>query len=387
MNKSKLIEDAIQTAVQRGEIAGCCLSVIDENGEGIRVQAGEARREDHVPFKRNTIVRLYSLTKVVTAVAVLHLLEQGRLDLYDPVSYYLPAFSEQRVCCHDGTEPLTRPILIRDLMNMTSGLVYPGTENKAQLAVKNLYNDVLARLHTNKPVTLQDFAARLAQCPLAFQPGSSWQYGTSADVAGAVIERITGQSLRDFMRQQIFIPLGMEDTDFIVPAEKKYRLAEAYECSDNGCTPKLYTGENLAIRRDGGENPYFSGGAGLFSTMEDMEKFAKMLLQNGKGSRAEILQAGTVKFLESGIMDPQCMSPLSTWIGLEGYSYSNFVRILKEPGRNGSIGETGEYGWDGWLGAYLSISPQSKRAMLLMMQRTDYGTGHLTRKLRNIIFC
>ena len=124
----------------------------------------------------------------------------------------------------------------------------------------------------------------------------------------------------------------------------------------------------------------------LFRSLDDMARFSTMLANEGSSGAGEILRPGTMRFMRSASLSDQCQKVLDNWLGLEGFSYGNLVRVLKDPSRNGTIGEDGEYGWDGWLGPYLSIAPESRTVILMMMQRVDYGTGHFTRRLRNIIY-
>ncbi|WP_130836180.1 serine hydrolase domain-containing protein [Lachnoclostridium sp. Marseille-P6806] len=385
-DQEALLKGALEAAVGRAEIAGGNVLLLQEGKELCYAEAGKASIEKNIPFSRDTIVRLYSMSKVVTGAAMMLLAQDGRVDLYDPVEKFIPAFRGQKVQAGDRLTEADRPVNLRDCLSMTSGLCYPGEANRAEWGSAALFDEMCGKLGTPGALTTQEFAARMGKLPLAFQPGSRWQYGTSTDVLGAVIEKVADMPYGDFLKKRLFDPLGMRDTAFSVPEEKRARLASAYTCFGDGSAPELYTGQNLAIRGDGGENPFQSGGAGLFSTIEDMASFARMLAAEGRGASCEILRPGTVRFFRSAGLDGPRQAAFSEWQGLEGHSYGNFVRVLRDPSLAGTLGEKGEFGWDGWLGAYLTIAPESRTVLLMMIQRVDYGTGGLTRKLRNIVF-
>ena len=275
---------------------------------------------------------------------------------------------------------------------MTSGLVYPGPHSQAETETGEVYDELIRRLDTDHPMTTQEFASRIGECPLQFEPGSGWKYGTSADILGAVIEKVSDMPLDEFMKTRLFLPLGMYDTDFRVPEEKRGRFATACQVSGNtlpGQKPELtvYTQNHLGIRRDGKHNAFLSGGAGLFSTLDDYLRFAKMLRSGGKSADGEtILREGTVRFMTSRQLTPVQQTYFNRWVGLDGHSYGNLMRVLQDEKQAGIIGDAGEYGWDGWLGTYFANDPKRDATLLLGIQRRDYGTGPLTRKLRNIVF-
>lgn len=392
----KLLQAVMDRAVERQEAAGLNMLLSENGRETAYLQSGYADVESGRPFDRDTIVRLYSMTKVVTGAAAMKLMEDGIIDLYEPVFRFIPSFRDQKCCRKDGNglEAVNRPVQIRDLLNMTSGLAYPGTANDAERAADTLFGEMIGKLGMPEALSTEEFASRMGENPLLFQPGSFWQYGTSADVLGAVIEKVTDMPFSDYLEKIFFRPLGMADTAFAVPEAKRDRLASAYYCTDEpvwnrpeGWQMSVYRGCNLAIRNDGGRNPFESGGAGLFSTIDDMAQFANMLAMEGRAvSGEQILRPETVQFMRSRHQAGNCQKPFEDWTGLEGYSYGNLVRVLEDPGLNGMMGEKGEFGWDGWLGTYLSIAPESRRVILIMMQRVNCGTDHLSRRLRNIAF-
>lgn len=372
-------------AVENREMAGCSLMVLKEGKELFYHQTGYANVEQHVPIYRDTLYRCYSMTKPVTGIAAMILLERGELDLAEPVETYLPGFKGQNVW-EDGREMSPRrPVLLQDLLNMTSGLCYPGDSCEPELQVGRVYEELDRRLLSSSPMTTVEFANRLGQCPLRFQPGSNWMYGTSADVLGAVIEVISGMRLGEFMEKEIFSPLEMKSTGFSPDSKELHRLATAYEIHDGQMIP--YVGNHLGILNAMDRIPSFeSGGAGLVSCIDDFKNLTQMLLNKGSFNGKQILKPKTVEFFTSDALTEDSKSYLKEWINLSGNSYGNLMRILTQPGRSTTIGRVGEYGWDGWLGCYFTNSPMDKLTILFMMQKKDAGMVPALRKCRNVIF-
>ncbi len=397
-DKQKLLQAAMDGAVANKEVAGVNLLVIQNGKETFYAQSGHADIAGDVPMNRDTICHLYSQSKPITAAAAMLLMQDGIFDLNEPVSHFIDSFKEQ-TCIIDGKVqklPADRNVRIIDLLNMTSGLVYPGINTEAETATSILFVDAIKRLKypyeenaniadgsKEHQMTTLEFAQEIGKFPLQFIPGTQFQYGTSADVLGAVIEVATGQKFGDFLKERLFDPLDMTDTSFYVPEEKKMRLSKVYEVANGEF--KEFGGDHLIIRNDGNKNAFESGGAGLFSTLDDYSHFAQMLMNNGTYNGKEILTPETVRFMTcSAVMDgPQ--HAFDNWYGLEGHTYSNLMRIMTDPAKALIIGHKGEYGWDGWLGAYFMNDPEVQTTMLMMTQMRDYGTGHLTRRLRNIV--
>ncbi|MDO4284714.1 MAG: serine hydrolase domain-containing protein [Eubacteriales bacterium] len=381
------LQDIMKKAVSEGEIAGMNLLLLRDGEELFYAQEGWADREAAVPIGRDSIFRLYSMTKPVTAAAAMLLMERGQLDLGSPVSEYLPAFANQMVSGVKTPVPVSplRPMVVKDLLDMTSGLVYGGTASAAEMAAEAVFEELKSRLYTEQPMTTREVADALAGCPLAYQPGSSWQYGSSADVLGAVIEEAAGMKFGDFLRQEFFGPLEMQDTDFYVPQEKRGRLVKTYQQEPDG-TLSVFMGNHLGImNRMDIPNAFESGGAGLVSTVDDYSHFAQMLLNGGEYRGRRILRGRTVEFMTFGRLLP-CQQDGFDWLSLTGMTYGNLMRRVMEKGQVQGLSSLGEYGWDGWLGCYFANCPQDRLTILMMMQKKDSGTFSLTRKLRNRIF-
>lgn len=378
------VKKVIRTGIENNELAGANLMVIKDNEEIFYHEDGFADKEAEISIKRDSLFRLYSMSKPVTAVSVMILLERGEIDLYEPVSKFLPGFKNQMVASENGLVPAEREVNLRDLLSMTSGLVYGG-DSKAGKDTEALFKEIDDRLLGDSPMTTVEAMNKLGTFPLAYQPGSSWQYGTSADVLGAVVEVVSGKSFGEFLREEIFKPLNMVDTDFYVPEEKRNRLAKTYAANVEGDL-EIYTGNNLGIINKMDRYPAFeSGGAGLVSTIDDYSKFTKMLMNEGSLDGVMILKPKTVKYLTSAVLSDEQQKSFNNWLSLGGHSYGNLMRVMKDCSKAGDIGSLSEYGWDGWLGAYFCNCPKDDLTFIFMMQKTDAGTTTLTRKLRNII--
>lgn len=412
MSLKEKLENVMAQAVEDCEIAGMNLLAEKDGEEICYCQAGMADRERGIPMERDTILRLYSQSKPITAAAAMILMERGALDLDQPVSDFLPAFAKQSYFAEQegigeaaaggskketkGREdvsamevrPVMQPMRVYDLLRMTSGLVYPDETTAAGRQAAVVFEEMDRRLYTKDAMTTKEAADKLAGCTLAFEPGSSWRYGTSADVLGAVIEAASGQRFGEFLEKELFAPLGMKDTAFWVPREKQSRLAETYETvTENGKKTLLrYEGNNLAVCNRMQNPPAFeSGGAGLSSTLDDYMRFARMLLQEGTLNGARILKPATVRYMTGAELMEYQQSAFNHWIGLKGFSYGNLMRICKRPMQAGIFAAEGEYGWDGWLGTYFANFPKEKLTILMGIQKRDAGTFALTRKLRNLL--
>lgn len=383
-SKIELIKKAVKKEIDSGGIAGANLLVMHKGEEVLYHDDGFADIENRVLIKRDTIFRLYSMTKPVTAAAVMILLERGEIDLYEPAGKFLEGFRNQIVYQDGSLVPAERDVNILDLLSMTSGLSYPGDDDTGR-QVGKLFQELEESLTGDDSIGTVEAMNRLGRCPLAFQPGALWRYGTSADVLGAVVEVVSGMRFGEFLEKEIFRPLGMKDTAFWVPAEKRDRLAKTYMADGKGGLT-LYTGNNLAISNRMDKAPAFeSGGAGLASTIDDYARFAAMLMNGGELDGVRILRPRTVRYMTSATLNEVQQRGFDTWLTLRGHSYGNLMRVMTDCSRAGVIGSPGEYGWDGWLGAYFCNCPKEGLTILLMMQKTDSGTTALTRKLRNII--
>ncbi len=385
LNKLERLGELTQEMTEKEFVAGVSCMVIQHGEEQCYYEAGYRDIAAGLRMTRDTIHRLYSMTKPVTAAAAMILMEEGRIDLLDHVSDYLPGFQNQYIIERGVAVPVTRPMTIQNLLNMTSGLVYPGEGNPAEIRNDKLMEEIKDKLLTDQALSTVEIANRAGQLPLAFMPGESWQYGLSADVLGAVVEVVSGMRYGEFLTKRIFEPLGMKDTAFYVAKDKRERLAKVYRETENGLIEE--TGCNLGVQNKMELPPAFeSGGAGLCSTIDDYAKFTQMLMGHGTYRGVKILSPRTVEYMTTAHILPIQQCGMDTWESLAGYSYGNLMRIMTAPEEAVYIASKGEYGWDGWLGTYMMNDPANDLTLLVMQQKCDSGTTTYTRRMRNVMF-
>lgn len=387
MKKERLarLGEILRESVDNQEIAGGNLCVMQHGEEIYYAQAGMADIAEERPIERNSLFRLYSMTKPVTSAAVMMLMERGKLDLLDPIAKYIPSFADMTVAAQDGEVKAVKQITVKDCLSMTSGLVYNSDPDAASRDTAKVYQELDDRLYSDYPMTTMEFADKLGRCRLAFQPGEQFRYGTSADILGAVIEVVTGMTLGKFLHKEFFTPLEMKDTDFRVAKDSLSRLTKVYEQTPEGL--KEYDECHLGIcnHMDAKKIVFESGGAGLVSTIEDYKHFTQMLLDKGTYQGREYLAPSTVEYMTNCRLMPHQQAYMSGWESLAGFSYGNLMRVMTDPSQAVINGSAGEYGWDGWLGSYFSNMPQRDTSFLMMVQKKDAGTFTLTRKLRNAL--
>lgn len=376
------MDELVERLCAQGEYVGLSVLVM-RSGEPIyRKLCGYADAERGIPMGEKTIFQLYSMTKPITAAAVMKLWEDGLIDLMDPVSRYLPAFTEQKVWRNGALEERVGEIELHDLLNMTSGIPYPG--DQAAPSFNRLFEEAEAAADGPGALGTVELANRIGREPLSFQPGERWMYGASADVLGAVVEVASGMRFGDYLRRELFEPLGMEDTGFFVPEEKAHRLAVIHRILPDG-TPVPYRGNHLVVF-PGREEPAFqSGGAGLFSTVDDYAAFQQMLLGEGTYRGRRILHPSTVRFLRTAQLTDRQKETFG-WPALRGYSYGNLMRVLESPALQCVTGPVGEFGWDGWTCPYMELHPDQHVSILMMASQIDREITCSRRILRNCIY-
>ncbi len=381
------IDALIERDLQNGNFVGANAAVYKSGKCLYSGSFGFADREKQIPMTQKHIFRIYSMTKPVTAAAVMQLVEKGSIRPDHPVSYYLPEFKDSLVYDANGkTFQSPEPLRIQHLLNMTSGLPYPNCGNQSQKDVASLFGEMEARRDGENPVDTMEFCRRMGKIPLIFVPGTHWEYGTSADILGGVVQAVSGRNYRDYLREHLFQPLGMEDTDFYVPEEKQSRRAASY-CwgddpvlqRDDGC----YLGLN-----DGNSMPAFiSGGAGLFSTVPDYARFAEALACGGTTKDGvRILSRYSVDYIRTPQVGGAQFRQDQQWDSLFGYEYGSLVRVLTDKMAAGTIANLGEFGWDGWTGAYFCADPKEELTIFFWIQVANAGTTDTAKQMRNIVY-
>ncbi len=305
----------------------------------------------------DAIFRIYSMTKPIVSVALMMLVEDGRLFIADPVAKYIPEFADPKVGVEkDGKLELVaarRPITVQDLLRHTSGLTYEFT---GELAVQRLYGE--ARLFRDLPNA--ELVTELAKLPLLEQPGVAWHYSHSTDVIGRIIEVISGQTLGAFLRERLFAPLGMSDTGFFAPADKHERLAEAFANDpDTGAAVELIN-VRAAPRLE-------MGGGGLVSTMDDYARFLLMLYRGGTLGAARILGRKTIAFMTADHLGPDVRIG-TRFLLAPGHGFGLGFAVRRDAGMAPTPGTVGEYFWGGIAGTAFWIAPQEELIALMMIQ-------------------
>lgn len=382
MNRQQLkqLDALFEREIQEERIKGASL-LVEHKGKREFKNVYGSDRED-------SIYKVFSMTKPITTTAIMMLYERGLVDLFDPVSKYLEGYGHMQVATTKGLVDAKEPITLKHLLNMTSGLVYPGTESEPERIMEDLYRELHEKAVKGAGMSNLDIINALGSVPLLFHPGEAWHYGISADVIGGVVEVVTGVTYGEFLKNEIFEPLEMRDTGFYVKEEEYHRLAQMYSRIDEKghlreSDEKAYAGLNMYAPT---KPPYIeSAGGGLYSTLEDYSHFVQMLAAKGSFHGKRLLGRKTVEYIsQSQLTDAQAKTIY--FDSLEGYSYGNLMRIMTDPARAGSNGSIGEYGWDGLPGTYFFVDPEEE-LMLVYMQQIEQGADQvLRRKMRQIIY-
>nr|WP_295683283.1 serine hydrolase [uncultured Lachnoclostridium sp.] len=370
------LTEIFNNEVSSGKLKGCSILVHHKNKKVFQQSYGTD--------KSNSIYRIFSMTKPITAVATMILYERGLLDLFDPVSKYLPGFCNQTVLDEHGERPVGKEVTIQQLLNMTSGVVYPEKLYSAGAKFEEIVEQF--KKENTYPSTVE-VCNLVGKAPLAFEPGQEWAYGASADVLGGIVEIISGMRYGDFLKKEIFEPLGMKDTGFSIEDEKKERLVPMYKEDVDGSLVEI-TKDDLAnyfVVLPDTEPPYELGGAGLFSTLADYSKFAEMLLGYGTYEEKRILGRKTVEFISQNQLTSEQRK--SIWFdSMYGYGYGSLMRVMIDQSLAGSNGSIGEYGWDGLPGTYFMVDPKEELTLIYMQQNLHGASLSLRRKMRQIVY-
>ncbi len=382
MINAEALREVLARYVDSGAETGAAAIVMKDGEEAARCCYGLADAENGKAFTEKTICRAFSCSKVVTAAAAMQLLERGLIDLENPLEWYIPEFAGAKFI-RDGKEISSkRQIKLRDLLNMTSGIAYPGDGHEGSQPISELWGELDKSYHDGKMLTTMEFAKRAGSCPIMYSAGEEWMYGSSADIFGAVVEAVSGKKFGDYLEENIFAPLGMDDTAFYVPEQKLDRLAVFYDGA--GERRKKLDWVNLCIYDHTSDPNFQSGGAGLFSTAEDYSKLGAAL-SNSEYKGVKILSERAIDFMRRGALDNAQLATFN-WDSCKGYSYANFVRTLVDPNAASTLASVGSFGWDGWSGTYILSDPTERLAIVLFIQRAGAGTTALSRSLVNVVY-
>jgi CubicO group peptidase (beta-lactamase class C family) len=357
----------MQSVVDQGKFSGV-VTLVARQGKVVYLDAvGKQDIEANKPMAKDSIFRIYSMSKPITGVAMMILFEQGKWQLNDPVAKYIPEFKDLKV--YSGQGPDGAPNLqtqahamtMRELMSHTAGFTYGFFSNTPVDAMQR-DADVL-----NNDITLAEMIRRVAKLPLNSQPGAQWQYSISVDIQGYIVEKLSGMPFDQFLAKHVFQPLRMVDTGFYVPAEKLSRLAQVYNADAQG---KLRV-ENGGFNHDFSKNPaLLSGGGGLVSTAADYFRFCQMLLNGGTLDGVRILSPLTVELMRTNAIGDQtvALGGVGTKFGLDFAIYTNPVLA------GGYYGE-GTYWWGGAAGTWFWIDPVRDVIVIGMVQHLGASSG------------
>jgi CubicO group peptidase (beta-lactamase class C family) len=378
------VDTTLQGFVDDGRAVGVS-ALVWKDGEEVYFGAfGLKDREQGEPMRRDTIAVIYSMTKPITGVALMQQFEQGRFELDDPIGKYLPELAGLKVWggLDAQVEPILvepeRPPTVRDFTRHTAGL-YDGDEVPELGALMEAVNPL------DFDGDLTRFVKRLATVPLLYQPGTRWLYGDSVDVQAALVERLSGQPFRDYVQEHILTPLGMSDTGYFVPEEKRDRLAALYRSEGED-------GPLVRIPDDGIMNIYVErqsltpGGFGLTSTLDDYMRFARMLQNDGALEGVRILQSETVELMATDQLPDTVVD--RSWLpgkGQVGFGIDFAVRVAPPASAEENMGAVGEFFWDGAASTLFWVDPANDLAAVFFVQRMPFD-GTLHKDFRDAVY-
>jgi CubicO group peptidase (beta-lactamase class C family) len=367
------LDHSLKALVDSKQLAGM-VTVLARHGKVVDEKSyGYADLASQKVMQQDTIVRIYSMTKPITGVAMMMLYEEGKWKPSDPISKYIPEFKDLKVYAgadKDGNAILEKPAhapTLGELMSHTAGFTYGlfGTT-----AVDKMYQDA----HLLAASSLKDFIDKLAKLPLLYQPGEGWVYSVSVDIQGYLVEKLSGKPFADFLRERIFLPLQMKDTGFYVPAEKLGRVATIYTAdpaqglAPMPSDPKISEPPALA-----------SGGGGLYSTAGDYLRFAQMVLNGGELNGVRLLAPSSIELMRTNHVAEGVKSARKFGIGLyqmqPGLGFGYDFAILEDPSRLGSTAGKGTFLWDGVAGTWFWIDPTNDVVFVGIIQRWLLGGG------------
>ncbi|MDP6454555.1 MAG: serine hydrolase domain-containing protein [SAR202 cluster bacterium] len=381
------IDSSLQRYIDQEKLAGIVALIAREEQVCYFERFGQMSRETGMPMQLETIFRIYSMTKPITSVAAMMLWEEGRFQLDDPVSRYIPSLGKMKVHQESGNgsgsslvDP-NRPMTIRDLLTHTAGLTY-GMWLKDVSAVDRMYDD--ANL-LNRGHTLEEMVEKLSELPLVFHPGTRWCYSVATDVVARLIEVISGMAFDEYLQQMIFGPLAMPDTGFHVPEEKIERLATTY-------SPTMSTGlKAIDTPADSFGRPprFLGGGGGLVSTAPDYLRFAQMMLNKGELDGVRFLGRKTVELMTTNHLTPELLpysiSPSMSGF-TKGYGFGLGFAVMQDVTRATAMASNGEFNWGGAANTYFWVDPQEHLIGILLTQFMPMAHYNIDREFRVLAY-
>ncbi len=367
--------------VSRGQLSGAVIVVLRQGRAVCLEPVGWMDIEKNLPMQKDTIFRLASMSKAVTSVAAVILMEEGKLRLADPVSRFLPSFRNTTVAVPAsspggkiGVVPARREITVRDLMTHTAGISYGDGPAVEQYKAAGLYGWYLS----DKKEPIVPLMERLASLPFDAQPGEKYIYGYNTDILGAVVEKASGMPLDEFFRMRIFDPLKMPDSCFYLPTEKRARLATVYSIGREGRiarAPEPGTGQGEYVV---GPRACFSGGAGLLSTANDYARFLQMLLNGGELDGTRILGPKSVELMTANHVGSLYQNG--------DFGFGLGFEVVTDVGRSGRPGSVGQYSWGSAYYSRYFVDPEEKLVALFLTQLIPAGSVDLNDRFRYLVY-
>jgi CubicO group peptidase (beta-lactamase class C family) len=397
VSKEKLgrIHDALQESIADGKLAGTVVLVARKGKLIYADAAGFQDKDEGKPMALDSIFRIYSMTKPLVSVAAMMLVEDGKIELTDPVSKFFPAFKGQQVSVARPagefarmsytTVPADREIIVQDLLRHTAGLAYG--EITLNAPVKDAYIKAGLYLpgvrdYDARDLTPAEEVERLAKAPLAHQPGTVWEYSLAVDLLGRVVEAASGKRLADFLGQRLFEPLKMRDTGFWVPGAKMGRVAQPLAVD-------FASGQPIKVIDVSKEPKNDSGGAGGVSTAADYLRFAQMLLNGGQLDGTRVLSRTTVALMTSDHLGTRIAAPVTPselLLGTPGYTFGLGFAVRQGAGVAGVPGSAGEFMWAGYAGTYFWVDPKEELVAVYMSQAPSTARAYYRKLVKQLVY-
>ena len=388
------IGEAFRKEIEQGKLPGAVI-LVARKGKLIYSEAlGAQDKEAGKPLARDAIFRIYSMTKPLVSVAAMMLVEDGRMQLTDPVSKYLPAMKALNVSMAKADVefakvsyaqvPADREMTVQDLLRHTAGLAYGEiTQNapvKEALGKAGIYKAAID--YDARDLAPAEEVERLAKVPLAHQPGTVWEYSLASDVLGRVVEAASGERLGDFLDKRLFKPLKMNDTGFWVGPDKLGRLAKPLPTDINSGKPNTLIDVASAPAND-------SGGAGGVSTAPDYLRFSQMLLNGGQLDGSRVMSRNTIALMTSDHLGTRIAAPTTPGellLGVPGYTFGLGFAVRQGAGIAGVPGSAGEFMWAGYAGTYFWVDPKEEIVAVYMTQAPSPIRAYYRRLLKQLVY-
>ena len=377
------IDSMMKSFIDSSKTMGLSALIFEKGKEVYFNSYGYADREANVPMDRNTIVRIFSMTKPIVGVALMTLYEKGAFQLDDPLSKYAPEFSDMKVFTGVDANgklilvPAKRPITIRDITRHTAGFAGGGNSALGDMVRKA---DVM-----NRNNTLSEMAKRLASLPLAFHPGDQWAYGPSVDVQAYLVEKLSGKPFDQYLQETIFDPLQMTHTGYYVSESERKHFAAVYNRSNEGVLTRMPDSSSNLLNTQ--HWTLKQGGLGLTSTIDDYMKFAQMLLHKGQLGKVRILKPETVKLMSTNHLSDTISKRM--WLpdrGQVGFGIDFAVRTAPPKTKQENNGVVGEFFWDGAMSTLFWVDPVNELTAVLFTQLLPYDKVKLHNSFRDAVY-